>query len=252
MKLTECMLMEHFRHVLDLFYQIFSCHIFKHGKQFPVVYAFLPAKSRATYERMFTLIQDKADSTQLNLTVVADFELAIKQAIQLDFPTASFKGCYYHFCQALMRKIQEIGLQIQYQNNTDGLKSFVRKIAALSFVPVRFVRLAWQGIKAIIPQVPRIEDFISYFETYWLVGMFHLPEWNVYDTDGPRTNNHLEGWHNRLKRVVGKSHPNIYECVEVFQKEQGSTEISLIKLAPGARPPNRRKAIEKDKKIEEL
>ena len=93
-----------------LFYQIFSCHIFKHGKQFPVVYAFLPAKSRATYERMFTLIQDKADSMQLNFspeTMVADFELAIKQAIQLTFPTASFKGCYYHFCQALMRKIQD-------------------------------------------------------------------------------------------------------------------------------------------------
>ena len=38
------------------------------------------------------------------------------------------------------------------------------------------------------------------------------------------TNNHLEGWHNCLRRVVGKSHPNIFECVEVFQREQVSTE----------------------------
>ena len=34
-----------------------------------------------------------------------------------------------------------------------------------------------------------------------------------------RTNNHVEGWHSRLKKVVGKAHPNIFEIVEVFKKE---------------------------------
>ena len=92
-----------------------------------------------------------------------------------------------------------------------------------------------------------------YFETTWIAGTFHTSEWNLYEIEGPRTNNHLEGWHNRLRRVVGKSHPNIFECVEVFQREQVSTEVSIQQLAAGARPPHRKKkAIEKNQHIKEL
>ena len=50
--------------------------------------------------------------------------------------------------------------------------------------------------------------------------------WNVYRSDSFRTNNHLEGWHN-LKQLVGKEHPNIYEFVEVIQKEQTVTEVEI-------------------------
>ena len=53
--------------------------------------------------------------------------------------------------QRLYTKIQEIGLQIQYKQNTDQLKSFIHRTAALVFVPICFVRLAWQGIKADTP-----------------------------------------------------------------------------------------------------
>ena len=66
-------------------------------------------------------------------------------------------------------------------------------------------------------------------------------------TKGPQTNNHLKGWDNRLRQIGGKSHPNIFEYVEVFQREQVSTEVSVQHLAAGALPPRRKKkAIEKD------
>ena len=79
-------------------------------------------------------------------TVIADIELAIKQAIQLNCPTSTYKGCYYYFCQAIMRKIQNIGLQIQYKQNMDQLKWFIHRTAALAFVPICFVHLAWLEI----------------------------------------------------------------------------------------------------------
>ncbi len=64
---------------------------------------------------------------------------------------------------------------------------------------------------------------------------------------------HLEGWQSRLKRVVGKLHPNIYEFVEVILKEQTKTEVSLTQLAAGARPPRcTQRAINRDRKIKEL
>ena len=117
----------------------------------------------------------------------------------------------------------------------------MRKTAALAFVPRRYVQLAWQAVKAKAPQLPRIQEFMAYYEMTWLVGSYPLPLWNVFESGSTRTNNHAEGWHNRLKKVVRKAHPNEFEIVETFKREQASTEVSIAQLAT-----------ERDKKIEEL
>ena len=49
------------------------------------------------------------------------------------------------------------------------------------------------------------------------------------------------------------SFENAYEFVEVIQKEQTATEVSITQLEAGARPPRRAlKAISRDRKIQEL
>ena len=40
---------------------------------------------------------------------------------------------------------------------------------------------------------------------------------NIYQMEGPKTNNHVEGWHNKINRAAGKAHPNIFELVELFK-----------------------------------
>ena len=101
----------------SLFYQVFIIHAFKNGRQFPLVYALLPNKSRATYVKAFDLVKQKAHSFEPQITL-SDVELAIKQAVELSFPTTDFRGCYYHFSQALMRKFQNIGLQVAYREHS--------------------------------------------------------------------------------------------------------------------------------------
>ena len=48
----------------------------------------------------------------------------------------------------------------------------------------------------------------------------------MYDEDGPRTNNHVEGGH-KINKSGRKGHPNIYEVVELFKTEQAATEVTL-------------------------
>ena len=161
-----------------LFYQIFTIHAFKNGRQFPLVNALLPNKSRATYVRVLELVKQKADSLQVShepQIVLYDFELAIKQDVELSFPTTDFRGCYYHFFQALMR---QCGLQVAYRKDAN-VNRFFRRTASLAFVPVRFVQLAWQASN------------------------FPLTMWNVYWSDSFRTNNRLEGWHNYPSKATG-------------------------------------------------
>ena len=46
---------------------------------------------------------------------------------------------------------------------------------------------------------------------------------HYFDNEGPRTNNHLEGWHGRLKKHLNHAHPNIFVLIELLQKTQANT-----------------------------
>ncbi len=81
------------------------------------------------------------------------------------------------------------------------------------YVPVRYVCLTWQAVKAEAPQIAGVTDFKRYFETTWLAGSYPPSLWNVHNSVSTRTNNHIEGWHSKLKKVVGKAHPNVFEIV---------------------------------------
>ena len=53
--------------------------------------------------------------------------------------------------------------------------------------------------------------------------------------------------------MVGKAHPNCFEIVEVFKKEQASAEVTLAQLASGALPvKHTRRAVARDRHIDEL
>lgn len=71
--------------------------------------------------------------------VVTDFEAGLLQAIRAELPQVRTSGCYFHFCSSLYRKIQELGLAGPYQADVI-LKTCVRKVMALGFLPLITVR----------------------------------------------------------------------------------------------------------------
>ncbi|KRX29509.1 hypothetical protein T05_6160, partial [Trichinella murrelli] len=48
-----------------------------------------------------------------------------------------------------------------------------------------------------------------------------------------RTNNHLEGWHNRLNRKAGKSHNGLYELLQLLISEQGVMDTLIQQVLSG-------------------
>ena len=82
-------------------------------------------------------------------------------------------------------------------------------MTAIAFCPPVFVRPAWLGVQQEAPQIPHVDSLVEYFDSTWVIN-----KWNYFDFDGPRTNNHVEGWHSRLKKVVGKPHPNTFELIQ--------------------------------------
>ena len=63
-----------------LFHQVYTIHVFKHGKQFPLVYCLLPGKSQIIYAKLFAILSDAMDDLMVQpqfQRVTSDFELAI-------------------------------------------------------------------------------------------------------------------------------------------------------------------------------
>jgi hypothetical protein len=50
-----------------------------------------------------------------------------------------------------------------------------------------------------------------------------------------RTNNSVEGWHNRFKNVVATHRPNIWRLLLALRQEQAATEVALQQIAAGQR-----------------
>lgn len=63
-------------------------------------------------------------------SVVTDFESSLLLAIETELPRTRKQGCYFHFCQALWRRIQRLGLAAPYENDA-RLRKCLRKYMAI-------------------------------------------------------------------------------------------------------------------------
>ena len=99
--------------------------------------------------------------------------------------------------------MQALGLANEYSCHNSLLKPFVQRMAALAFVPSTFVRPAWLAIQQTAPTtIPRVDDLVEYFTDTWLNGSFPQSQWNYFNQHLPRTNNHVEGWHSKIAKII--------------------------------------------------
>lgn len=76
----------------------------------PLVYALIVNKTTEIYETVFEVAKD---AERQPTSILMDFELATMNAVRLVFPDVKIAGCFFHFCQAIYRNIQNHGLQVK-------------------------------------------------------------------------------------------------------------------------------------------
>ena len=147
--------------------------------------------------------------------------------IDTSFPGTNKKGCFFHFSQAIFRKIRSLGLQNRYKDDGNFAHK-VRMLAALAFVPLPDVIDAFESVADEFPLAA--QEVIDYFEDRYIrrlrpgghrrAPLFDLALWNMYDQtigDLPRTNNAVEGWH---RRSTSPELPEIYRHLEAGTKSK--------------------------------
>lgn len=101
----------------------------------PCIYVLLPCKEASSYELIFKLIKTCAAKQNLCFnpnTFQIDFENAVIKAIHKEFPNSNIKGCYFHYTQAIYRKVKSNSLTgPSYKGN---VKKIIRLMMALPLI----------------------------------------------------------------------------------------------------------------------
>jgi hypothetical protein len=175
-----------------------------------------------------------------------DFESGTMPALLAQLPGVILRGCLFHHCQAIYRKMQNLGLIGLYLDPDDpSFRIVVRKMMALAFLPELRMQGAFNQLIATAPQhiAAAIQPLFLYYDRKWLnnANMANVVlMYNMYGVQR-RTNNNIEGWHNGMALKLG-THPNIFKFITKLKEEEAATVVIQQQIFVGLPvTPKRRK-----------
>jgi hypothetical protein len=236
----------------EMYAQLWVIHGMYENRVLPFVYSLLPNKRESTYTRALQLILDGIDAcgeaNSRPTAVIIDFEKAEENAFRKCIPGALIHGCFFHFTQAIWRKIQNLGMHLRYGTDAN-YNQMLKKFTALAFcsktdVAARYAIIAAQLIGE-FGNIEQHQDFLEYFENIWIGRAHRTPRfspemWNCKEVTEnllPRTNNSVESWHNALQSTLGCHHPTIFKLLDGLLKEQVRVNALFVKLQAGDQVP---------------
>ena len=213
--------------VKDPFHQLFSVHVFIRSgtctKQIPVAFVIMSRRKQEDYEEVFKALLELVPQVRVK-KVVLDFERAVwttlrKMMSRNQFPKVTIKGCFFHFAQAVYRRIGLIGLAAQYKHCM-GTKDICRQMMALAFLPAEYVPMLFSVLKerCFASGIANLKKFALYMEKNWINGWFTPADW-VRFCELVRTNNHTEGWHRSLNAKFKRKNVTFYMLVKGLHME---------------------------------
>lgn len=196
----------------------------------PTVWALMTSKSEDMYCAVIHEIIVLLKYSWEPKTIVADFEKSLQNAIRYEFKKSKLVGCYFHFRQAIQRKINK------YKINCDQANLCLNLLKTLVTCDISTIN---QNIE-IIKNDPRLADpdwipFWNYFSKTW-IKTFPPSLWCNSKTDSEgilsRTNNCLERYNRRIGEKFQNAHPNIYSFIAAIKAEENyyAEHINGIRL----------------------
>ena len=191
--------------------------------------------------------------------IMMDFEKSAVNAFSTTFPTAQITGCYFHLCQSVPRKINEVGLKKAY-TTTPELAIALKMVPATAFLPVEQVEdgfnLVMEEVEDILLRLKsedgvseKVEQFVCYFQKTYIRGTSRAPLyepsiWNQNNTASEglaRTNNAVEGWNYGIQSLFSGSYPDVWTFLQKFRRDALLHKFNALQAVTGHQKKLRRK-----------
>ena len=115
-------------------------------------------------------------------------------------------------------------MQTSYHEKRETF-NYCRLLMALPFLPSEYIQRSFQELQNRETATP-MQQLLTYMETNWIVSnQFPIPSWSVFRRPF-RTNNDVEGWHNKLNQNVSAGGLNLYELINRLNHE--ATDVALV------------------------
>jgi hypothetical protein len=186
---------------------------------FPVFYALMSRKTTELY---------KAVMQKLN-AIAPEFSAVFGTDMMVS-------GCWFHYAQALIKRLKKIGLSDAYKNE-ETTQVVCRCLLALPLLPVNDIYPGFQDVKILVqddsPSKSQLVQLCHYVERYWIqkssIGVARM---SVRDNPA-RTNNAVESFHAALRRCVKVAHSNLYTFLGHLQRATTDCEADIARLNRG-------------------
>ena len=119
-----------------------------------------------------------------------------------------------------------------------AFKLWVRQFGALALIPLDKIMEAWSIIIDTIPGElnSQLIKFLNYFISTWIIGKqgstLTPKVWNLFDLEGDRTNNVMEGGHSSSNRQL-KPHSDIYKVINFFKITESENTNMYLRYQQG-------------------
>lgn len=253
-----------FKTAPSIFLQIFTVHALIKESVIPCIYALLTNKSEETYIAMFTKLKELEPLLD-PISVLIDFEIASRNAITRAFPNSDIAGCLFHLGQSVWRKVTNEGLKGRYINE-ENFRILIKMMTCTAFLPVDDVVVGFQAIRELENYDEELDIIFDYFEDNYIgrplannrrrnrrrKPKFSISLWNVFSrfqTDLPRTNNAVEGWHTAFQGSLSCSHPTVWLLIEALRREESLQRAKYLGIMSGERQPKKRKYVDLERRI---
>ncbi|EDS26417.1 conserved hypothetical protein [Culex quinquefasciatus] len=221
------------------FRQLFSVHCSVapcHNSTIPAFFALMTAKSEKCYRRVLEELVTIAAEHSIQLQpkrIFTDFEKSMQNAFDSVFPKAQRTGCFFHWTQALRRKMETLKIAAKV-SKSPRLNDFFCMVKALAFVPHKDIPTVFDKLEESLPKImiPWWEYVADTYVHGRVIGnhrsqpLFDPSVWSIYQNvldSVPRNTNSHESWHARLIRLDAKK-LKIYELIRELRQEQKSSE----------------------------
>jgi len=226
-----------FKTVPALYYQLLTIMVRQGENCFPGCFVLMTNKNQKLYEEVFGAIKVVAPHFNPS-SIMTDYEGALRNSLAAAFATSNLSGCWFHYTQAIYRKVQQLGLSEAISEESANF--VIKKIMSLPLLPANKIM---EGFEEIMMQADSTGvDFFplfGYINRFW---MRQIGEEQLSVNNSPeRTNNTIESFHARLKRFIG-IHPNIYVFVHKLVLLSLQAKTDCQRLARGLALSRKKKA----------
>lgn len=225
----------------------------------PMIWVLMSGKDQNLYETVFNNLRQTAIDMGLVMNLkysLNDFEIAIRNAIQLVFPAIDNRACFFHLRQLTIKRLKKLKLFAKYQKDP-SLALEINQVMALAFFPPNEIEELFEILHQTVSEEAKI--FYDWFKPLYIrksnrLDATHPPTfWSIYDfvlLGLPKTQNGAEQSHHSLFLACGKvQHLPLYKFLSVLKSQMIKSEQNITKILNGLIEKRRTKFYEQKENI---